>query len=84
MVAVPAAVPVLLDASEVIAILEELNAKVAKLIENGVELPLDLLDGLTEFAHLETGATAGAGVTVLLKPSDALLDLLRTVRAIDG
>jgi hypothetical protein len=47
------------------------------------ELALGFIERAPELVCLEQGAATGAGVTVLLKPSQRLLDLVAAVRAGD-
>lgn len=47
------------------------------------EMALDFIKRSPELVCLEQGPAAGAGVTILLEPSQWLLDLVSAVRTVD-
>jgi hypothetical protein len=69
------------DTSEIQPILSELNLYIGKLPLEIREFLLGLFDSPAKIFRLENGpAAVGAGLTVLLKPTDLLLDLLSACR----
>ncbi len=61
--------------------LKELEADLAAAPQEVRQLALDLLDLASELADIQSSPTPGAGVAVLLKPSQWLLDFAAAVRA---
>ena len=72
-----------LDASAVMAVIEQLKLDLADAPLQVRKLALDLVDLPFELVGFEQGETTRAGVTVLLKPSQRLLDFAAAVRARD-
>lgn len=64
-------------------LLKELEADLAAAPQEVRQLALDLLDLAPELADVKDCPTSGAGVAILLEPSQWLLDLAAAVRAGD-
>ena len=69
------------DTTDLAALIDQLKLDLADAPLQVRELALNLLDGASELVCLEQGPASGARVTVLLKPSQRLLDFASAVRA---
>ena len=69
------------DTSELSAFLDELLADLSNVPDEVGELLLNFLKFSPELVSFECGVAAGAVVTILLKPSQRLIDLGLAIRA---
>lgn len=69
------------DSSELSETLTTLSAQIAKAGGEFTNLALDLVKIPAQLVRIDNGATLGATVTLLFKPSDLLLDFVAAVRA---
>lgn len=68
------------DTTELNSYIDQLVANLANAPQEVRQLALRFVDIPSELIRFECGAASGAGVTVLLKPSQRLLDLGTAIR----
>jgi hypothetical protein len=71
------------EAAELIGMLNELSAALEAAPLHVRKLAFDLFDHASELVCVQDGVTEGAGITVLLEPSQLLRDLVAALRAGD-
>ncbi|MDT3708148.1 MAG: hypothetical protein ROZ09_15100 [Thiobacillus sp.] len=71
------------DATELQALLSELGEALEAAPLHVRKLAFDLFDHASELVCVQDGVTEGAGITVLLEPSQLLRDLVAAMRAGD-